>query len=76
MDNKSYASLLKEHSDIFIRAYYSSSKICNRNTGCDSCPLYDEKMVNSHNTRCFSVLLSDYAAKLSQSAKDLVEKGQ
>ena len=76
MDNKAYASLLKEHSDIFIRAYYSSSKICNRNSDCSSCPLYDEKMVNSHNTRCFSVLLSDYAAKLSQAAKDLEEKGE
>ena len=76
MDKKAYASLLREHRNIFIKAYYSSAKFCDRNSGCYSCPLYDMHMENSYDTKCFSVLLADYAAKLSQAAKDLEEKGE
>lgn len=77
MDEKAYASFLSETRDILIRAHYKSLKICNRNSiCCCSCPFYDVNMVNSYDTRCFSILLSEYAAKLSQVAKDLEEKGE
>lgn len=76
MDDKAYSSFLKETRNMLIRAHYNSVKICNRNYECRSCPLHDEKMVNSHNTRCFSVLLAAYVAKLSQAAKDIEEKGE
>ena len=76
MDDKAYASFLNEIRDFLIRAHYKSLKICNRNFVCCSCPFYDEKMENSYDTRCFPILLADYAAKLSQAAKDLEEKGE
>lgn len=76
MDEKAYNSFLIENIVILTRAHLRSIKICNRNSDCRSCPLYDEKMSNSYGTRCFSILLSEYAAKLSQAAKDLEEKGE
>ena len=77
MDEKAYASLLTETRDFLIIAHYNSLKICNRNSiCCHSCPFYDENMANSYDTRCFSILLADYAAKLSQVTKDLEEKGE
>ena len=77
MGNKAYVSFLNETKDFLIRAHYNSLKICNRNSiCCRSCPFYDENMANSYDTRCFSILLADYAAKLSQAAKDLEEKGE
>lgn len=77
MDDKVYVSFLNETRDYLIKAYYNSLKICNRNSECcDSCPFYDENMKNSYGTRCFSILLADYAAKLSTTAKNLEEKGE
>lgn len=77
MDEKAYASFLNETRDFLIRAHFTSLKICNRNSVCCcSCPFYDEKMENSYGTRCFSILLADYAAKLSQAAKYIEEKGE
>lgn len=76
MDDKAYASFLNEIRDMLIRAHYNSLKICNRNSiCCRSCPFYDEKMENSYGTRCFSILLYEYAAKMSIVAKDIEEKG-
>ena len=77
MDDKAYASFLNETRDMLIRAHYNSLKICTRNSICShSCPFYDEKMENSYDTRCLSILLANYAAKLSITAKDLEEKGE
>ena len=77
MDDKAYASFLNETRDFLIKAHYKSLKICNRNSVCCcSCPFYDEKMENSYDTRCFSILLADYAAKLSITAKSPEEKGE
>ena len=77
MGDKAYVSFLNEIKDFLIRAHYNSLKVCNHNSVCCcSCPFYDGKMENSYGTRCFSILLSDYAAKLSQAAKDIEEKGE
>ena len=76
MDEKAYASFLNETRDMLIRAHYNTLKICTRNSICgSSCPFYDENMVNSYETSCFSVLLSNYAAKLSIASKEIEEKG-
>ena len=77
MDEKAYASFLNETRDMLIRAHYNSLKICNRySICCRSCPFYDENTVNSYGIRCFSNLLSVYAAKLSRVAKEIEEKGE
>ena len=76
MEDKAYASLLKEHSNIFIKSINSSMEICKRIHECCSCPLYDAEMDNLYDASCFPVLLSGYVAKLSQVAKDHEEIGE
>lgn len=75
MDDKAYARLLREYSDIFIKALNSTIKICNCIHECCSCPLYDVEMDNLYDASCFPVLLTSYAEKLLQSAKEIEEKG-
>ena len=76
MDDKADASLHKESIDIFIEALNSAIKICNCIHECGSCPLYDAEMDNLYDASCFPALLTGYAEKLSQSAKDIEEKGE
>ena len=74
MDGNANISLHKESIDIFIEALNSAIKICNCIHECCSCPLYDAEMDNLYDASCFPVLLTDYAEKLSQSAKEIEEK--
>ena len=53
MKEKDIYSLLREHSDIFIKALNSAIKICNYIHECSSCPLYDAEMDNLYDASCF-----------------------